>query len=248
MESIATLSAQELQEQKSQALRATRLWKDSITESTRRARYTAGTIAGRQIPSYADEPGVDPALNTETLAEITLEVNNNRWKGVPIVLRSGKALGDPRKQIIIRFRPVTHIPGGFSNYEDGDHLIINLKPGAISLSMTMNAEGDPLELERKHLSTTLSAPQMLPYGEVLGHILDGNQLLSVSAEAAVECWRIVDPVLKAWANNEVPLEEYEAGSTGPKGWDSNDFWPRKEDPEEQAEVGGLNNSDDARRS
>ncbi len=228
MESIASLNAQELQEQKSQALRATRLWNDSVTDSTRRARYTQGDLAGRQIPNYADEPGVDPSRNTETLAEVTLEVNNNRWSGVPFILRSGKALREPRKQIIIRFRPVTHIPGGFTGYQDGDHMVINLKPGSISLTLTMNAEGDPLELERKHLQTTLSAPQMLPYGEVLGHILDGNQLLSVSAEAAVECWRIVDPVLEAWADNQVPLEEYTAGSTGPQGWDSNDYWPRRE--------------------
>jgi glucose-6-phosphate 1-dehydrogenase len=34
---------------------------------------------------------------------------------------------------------------------------------------------------------------------------------------AVECWRIVEPVLEAWRNDEVPLEEYQAGSSGPDG-------------------------------
>jgi len=34
----------------------------------------------------------------------------------------------------------------------------------------------------------------------------------------VECWRIVEPVLKAWREGKVPLEEYPAGSDGPKGW------------------------------
>jgi hypothetical protein len=35
---------------------------------------------------------------------------------------------------------------------------------------------------------------------------------------AVDCWRIVDRVLDAWRNDEVPLQEYPAGSTGPDAW------------------------------
>ena len=30
-------------------------------------------------------------------------------------------------------------------------------------------------------------------------------------------WRIVEPVLAAWAEGAVPLEEYRAGSAGPTG-------------------------------
>ena len=36
-------------------------------------------------------------------------------------------------------------------------------------------------------------------------------------DEAEELWRIVEPVLTAWANDEVPLEEYAAGSSGPSG-------------------------------
>lgn len=45
----------------------------------------------RQVPSYVDEPGVDPSRNTETYASLTLQVDNPRWAGVPFTLRSGKA-------------------------------------------------------------------------------------------------------------------------------------------------------------
>jgi glucose-6-phosphate 1-dehydrogenase len=34
-------------------------------------------------------------------------------------------------------------------------------------------------------------------------------------QAMTELWRIVEPVLKAWANDEVPLGGYPAGSFGP---------------------------------
>ena len=42
--------------------------------------------------------------------------------------------------------------------------------------------------------------------------------LSVRGDAAVESWRIVEPVLDAWRAGAVALEEYPAGSAGPSGW------------------------------
>lgn len=218
MESIATLDAEELRDQKVQVLRATRVWGGSPKRSSRRARYTAGSIAGREVPDYAKEEGVDPARGTETLAQVTLEVRNNRWAGVPFVLRSGKALGAPRKQIVAHFRDVPHLPTGFIGRCGGDRLVIDLKPGAVSLTLTMNAEGDPLDLEQKTLTAALAAPRMQPYGEVLAQILDGRQLLTVRGDAAQECWRVMAPVIKAWADGKVPLETYPAGSDGPTGW------------------------------
>jgi glucose-6-phosphate 1-dehydrogenase len=35
---------------------------------------------------------------------------------------------------------------------------------------------------------------------------------------AVDCWRVIEPVQKAWRADDVPLEEYPAGSGGPDGW------------------------------
>ena len=51
-----------------------------------------------------------------------------------------------------------------------------------------------------------------PYGEVLKGVFEGDPTLSVRGDTAVECWRIIEPVLKAWRDNEVPLQEYAAGS------------------------------------
>lgn len=218
MESIATLDAEELRDQKVQVLRATRVWGGSPKRSSRRARYTAGSIDGRDVPDYTAEDGVDPGRATETLAQVTLEVRNNRWAGVPFVLRSGKALGSPRKQIVAHFRDVPHLPTGFAGTSGGDRLVIDLKPGAVSLTLTMNAEGDPLDLEQKTLTASLAAPRMQAYGEVLAQILDGRQLLTVRGDAAEECWRVMAPVIKAWAQEKVTLETYAAGSSGPDGW------------------------------
>lgn len=217
MESVASLDAEELQGQKSQALRAMRLW-STPGKSARRARYTAGQIGSRPIPDYIHEDGVDPERMTETLAQVTLAVDNNRWAGVPFVLRSGKALGTPRKEIVVRFRDVAHLPRGFRGCSSPDQLVISLKPGGIALTLTMNAEGDAFDLEQKTLSAALSPPQMQPYGEILGQILDGSQMLTVRGDAAEDCWRVVEPVLRAFAANRVRMETYAAGSAGPAGW------------------------------
>lgn len=222
MESIAELSAQEVQDQKAQVLRATHLWGGSPKRSSKRARYTAGQIGHRKIPAYTREKGVDPSRETETLAQVQVEVRNNRWAGIPFTLRSGKALGQPRKQVIAYFRPVPHLPNGFDNTAVPDKLIIDLAPGAVSFVLTMNAEGSPMDLEQKTLRAELTPGWMLPYGEVLREVLDGDNLLSVRSDAAESCWRIMDPVLKAWKAGRVPMETYSAGSTGPDGWLPND--------------------------
>ena len=65
---------------------------ETMRSATVRARYTAGTIGTRAVPSYVDEPGVDPGRNTETYASLTVEVDSPRWAGVPFTLCSGKAL------------------------------------------------------------------------------------------------------------------------------------------------------------
>ena len=53
---------------------------------------------------------------------------------------------------------------------------------------------------------------------MLSQLLDGDVALSVRADAAEECWRIIEHVLDAWRRGDVPLEDYPAGSTGPSDW------------------------------
>lgn len=220
MEEPARIDQLELRDLMVHALRATHLWKDDPVASSRRARYTAGQIEGREIPSYVDEEGVDGSRNTETLAEVTLEVRNARWLGVPFRLRSGKALGDGFRGVIIKFRPVIHLPEGFVNTPEPNVLAIGLAPETISVNLTTNAEGNRWDLENTTLHSELGASPVRPYGEILDLILRGDPLLSVRGDMAEECWRIMGPVLDAWAVNAVPLDEYSAGSTGPSNWNA----------------------------
>ena len=216
MEPVATVGERDLRDAISTVLRAARVV-DPVRHS-RRARYTAGSVEGRPVPDYTREPGVDPARGTETLAEIEVEIANARWAGVPFVLRSGKSLGGVRKRAIVHWRPPAHVPDGFRGHDTADRFVIDFKPDGFELHLTTNGKGEPFTLEQTVLRGELGGGQLLPYGEVLGAILDADPRLAVRGDAAEECWRIVEPVLEAWRADAVPLEEYEAGSRGPRGW------------------------------
>lgn len=218
MEPPATLGQLDLRDATAAVLRATRVWQDDPVASSRRARYVGGKVGRRTLPSYVDERGVDAARNTETLAEATFEVATERWAGVPFTLRSGKALGAPRREIALRFRPVSHLPDGFAGEAPGAVLRFSLGPDRVSLELNVNGGADPFQLGRDTLEADLGEGTLLAYSEVLDGVLGGDATLAVRGDAAVQCWRIVQPVIDAWAAGEVRLEEYAAGSEGPEGW------------------------------
>ncbi|WGW13219.1 glucose-6-phosphate dehydrogenase [Saxibacter everestensis] len=214
-----SISERDLRDQIGAVLRATAI-DGAPAKSSRRARYTAGTIGACDVPNYVDEAGIDAARQTETLAEVQVAVSSWRWAGVPFILRSGKALGAARKEALITFKPVPHLPAGLTGVDTPTRLRIGFGPDTLQLEIDVNGPGDVFTLNRTTLSADLHASRLSPYGEVLDGVLSGDPLLSVRSDTAEECWRIVEPVLKAWKNNEVPLEEYPAGSDGPSGWPS----------------------------
>ncbi len=213
MNAPSTLHERDLRDHIGTVLRASSVDPD-YRSSTRRARYSSGTIRGRAVPDYAEESGVDPSRNTETLAEIVVSINNERWAGVPFRLRSGKALGDKRKEAVITFKPVNHLPTGFTGVDTPTRLRIGFGPDTLQLEIDVNGPGDVFCLDRAHLQAELNASELLPYGEVLDGVLSGDPTLSVRGDTAEDCWRIVEPVLAAWSAGAVPMEEYPAGSDG----------------------------------
>jgi glucose-6-phosphate 1-dehydrogenase len=215
----ATIKERDLRDHIGSVMRAASVDPD-FTKSTRRARYTAGRIGDRDVPDYTAEQGVDPSRKTETLAEVEVSINNSRWAGVPFILRSGKALAKPQKEVIITFKPVNHLPTGFKGIDAPTRLRIGLGPETLQLEIDVNGPSDIFTLDRAVMRADLHSADLLPYGEILEGVLHGDPLLSVRGDIAEDCWRIVEPVLTAWENDVVPLEEYEAGSNGPSGWET----------------------------
>ncbi len=215
MEPPATLTARDVRDSAATVLRATRVWDNDPVGNSRRARYTAGRVGDRIVSSYVDEEGVDPARDTETFAEVVMEVNNWRWAGVPFRLRTGKALRALDKRVVITFKEPKWVPEGLLGYERPDRLHIGLDPEVLRLDFNVNGVGNPWIVDRVEMGADLEPGDLPAYGQVLAGVLAGDPTLSVRGDQAVQTWRIVEPVLRAWREDAVPLEEYEAGSGGP---------------------------------
>lgn len=216
MEAPSSLDEGDLRRPKIEVLRAVkRLSPEEARSRTVRARYSEGTIGDRDIPAYVDEEGVDPDRRTETFAEITLEVDNERWAGVPFVLRTGKALGRNLGEVAVHFRPASH--RAFSHPQALPPNVLRLQkgPDRVTLDVNVGGSADPLEPERVELGTVLAPQSLSAYGHILLNALEGDPSLFVHAEEAEESWRIVEPIIEAWEKDEVPLLEYPAGSYGP---------------------------------
>ena len=216
MEPPPALEAQALHERKLEVLRSIRMLAPAdVAQRTRRARYTAGQLAtGDHVPGYAEEDGVEPERETETFAELALELDSERWAGTRFLLRAGKALSRRRKMAIVRFRPERDPRlAGLPLEPDANELWIGVDgPDDVSLHLTGGAPQSPVPLA---LSATPPGSELPAYARVLLDILHGWSTLSIRGDEAEQAWRIVTPVLDGWADGAVPLEEYPAGSAGP---------------------------------
>lgn len=215
MEPPAKVDERDLRDQMAHALRATTVWDGDPVASSRRGRYTAGSVEGRELPSYVEEEDVDPSLETETYAEMTCRVDTERWAGVPFRLRSGKALAENRNEVRLTLRPTAHRTPGLEGSGGPETLLIDLKTGDLTLQLATNGTGEPFRLARRTLTGDVGETRMKPYGEVLNAAFDDDARLSVRGDVAVRCWEIIAPVREAWAAGEVPLQDYPAGSDGP---------------------------------
>lgn len=224
MEPPASLSAKDLRDRKADVLRSVRiLTADEVIRRTVRARYSAGTLApppdgaGTPVPAYIEEDRVDPARRTETFAEIELELDSPRWSGTRFLLRTGKALSRRRKGVIVRFRPVPVLPfGDHITAPPANELRIGLDgPESFTLHLTGSAPGPPPHLAPLTLAAELPANELPAYSHVLLHVFQGDTTLSIRGDEAELAWRIMTPILQAWDEGRVPIQDYPAGSAGP---------------------------------
>jgi glucose-6-phosphate 1-dehydrogenase len=215
MEPPISLDARDLRDRKVDVLRSIRpLTEADVVRHTRRARYTSGTIDGVAVPAYVDEDGVDPEHGTETFAEVALRLDSWRWRGTTFRLRSGKALGRNRKEVAVHFHPVPHLPRGLRAEPPPNVLRFGLEPESVMLEMT-GVGPRAHTLVPLTLTAELAPPELPAYGALLLNVLNRNPALAIRGDEAEESWRVVTPVLDAWAQDLVPLESYAAGSDGP---------------------------------
>jgi glucose-6-phosphate 1-dehydrogenase len=215
MEPPISTGERDLRDRKVDVLRSVRPLDGAVALATRRARYTAGRIGGRDIPSYVDEADVDPARATETFAEVRLELDSWRWSGTVFRLRTGKALATDRKEVIVHFRPVPHLPIAAPHEPLPNRLRFGLEPEDLTIELSGAGPSARFSLVPLIMRARHEPAELPPYGSLLLDVLTGETALSIRGDEAEHSWRVVSPVLDAWAKGSVPMAEYPAGSAGP---------------------------------
>ncbi|MFD8977924.1 glucose-6-phosphate dehydrogenase [Streptomyces sp. NPDC059593] len=208
MEPPATLDAYSL-----------RAEKDKVFQSLRPV-DPARVVRG-QYDGYRDEPGVDPASDTETLAALRLEIDNWRWAGVPFYLRSGKALAASRHVITLGFRepPLRMFPLAAQESAEGRHneLVIDFDdPGTITARFLAKKPGPDMRLTPADMvfdyADSFSRDHALEgYERLILDAMLGDQSLFTDATGIERLWEVAAPLL----DSPPPVEPYAKGSWGP---------------------------------
>ena len=206
IEPPATIGERDLRDAVATVLRASSI-KAPYTDSTRRARYTAGPSTGGTSPTT-------PRRTAWTRTGTPRPWPRCRWTSTTGAGRACLSSSAPARPWAASARKrwsrsgrCRTCPEGFTGVDSPNQLRIGFGPDTLEFDVDVNGPGNIFSLDRATLEAELSASDLLPYGEVLEGVLTGDPLLSVRGDTAEDCWRIVEPVLKAWARGRVPLEE-----------------------------------------
>ncbi|EGW32337.1 glucose-6-phosphate 1-dehydrogenase [Spathaspora passalidarum NRRL Y-27907] len=172
-------------------------------------------------PGYLDDDTVKPDSKCVTYAALGLSISNERWDGVPIVLRAGKALDESKVEIRIQFKPVAK--GMFKEIQRNE-LVIRIQPNeAIYLKINSKIPGISTETSLTELdltySTRYSKDFWIPeaYEALIRDCYLGNHSNFVRDDELDESWKLFTPLLKhiESSENDIPLVKYAYGSKGP---------------------------------
>jgi len=226
MEPPVSFDADKIRDEKVKVLQAIRPpTPEEVARSTVRASYTGGTVAGERVAGYREEDGVPGDSRTETFAALRLEVENWRWAGVPIVLRTGKRLARKVTEIAVMLKPVptTAFGGGEGSVgAQPNQIVLTMQPNeGVSISLGAKIPGTRLRIRPVNMEfnygTSFMSQSPEAYERLIMDAMRGEATLFTRADEALAQWAIIDPILQAWKDDDSePLETYEAGSAGPE--------------------------------
>jgi len=169
-----------------------------------------------QYKEYRKEKNVEPDSITETFAIAQLRINNRRWAGVPIYLKTGKRLDKKETVIHIKFKQVDCLLAQFCP-SDSNYLTIQVAPEA-SFTLSLNAKkpGElnqviPVKMEFCH-SCLFGQHTPEAYEILLEEIMRGEQSVAVRFDEIEYAWKVIDTIKKSIKNVYI----YESGTVGPK--------------------------------
>jgi glucose-6-phosphate 1-dehydrogenase len=193
-----------------------------VSDIAVRAQYGPGMSGADEVGGYLQEEGVADDSRTETYAALRLEVDNWRWAGVPIYLRTGKRLARKVTEIAVTLRPVPHL----AFRQEGsvgvqpNQIVLTMQPNeGVSISLGAKIPGSrmrirPVNMEFLYGTAFLSqSPEA--YERLIMDAMRGDATLFTRDDEVEAQWTIIDPILQGWSRPDGPLPQYAAGSEGP---------------------------------
>ncbi len=223
MEAPVRMDANGIRDEKVKALQSVVSISEHDLESrVVRGQYSEGLSEGEKAAGYRNEEGVAPTSHTETYVAMRLTVDNWRWAGVPIYVRTGKRLPKRLTEVVMHFRPVPHLAFGqkLSKKLEPNSLIVRIQPDSgISLRFGAKIPGQAFAVRTTSMDfdydEQFTEEDLDGYERLLLDALLGDQTLFIRSDEVAEAWRIVTPLLNGFADPDFPLALYPAGTWGP---------------------------------
>jgi glucose-6-phosphate 1-dehydrogenase len=197
---------------------------EDVLSQAVRGQYGEGTIDGQPVPAYRAEEKVPPESRTETFVALKLNIDNWRWAGVPIYVRTGKRLGKRVTKIVIQFKgaPFSLFRKTPVDKLASNRLVIHVQPDeGISLRFGAKIPGPILKLGPVNMDFKyddyFGATPSTGYETLLYDCMIGDATLFQRADMVENGWRMVQPLLDVWS--AIPprsFPNYTSGGWGPK--------------------------------
>jgi glucose-6-phosphate 1-dehydrogenase len=224
MEPPINLDADSVRTEKLKILRSLKPMSDQdIENNTVRGQYRKGTVDGKAVPGYLEEEEGGRESFTETFVALKAEINNWRWSGTPIYIRTGKRLDRRHSEIVIQFKQNrTNLFADQLTQNCANQLIIHLQPDEGIYLRVKNKKAGldarvPLEDRSMDLSFADNAKSKKhdAYTRVLFDVIRNDQTLFVSEAEVESAWEWVDRIINGWKSKNKKPVGYDAGSNGP---------------------------------
>jgi glucose-6-phosphate 1-dehydrogenase len=230
MEPPIALDSDAVRDEKLKVLKALRRISSSEMDAhVVRAQYAAGSIAGKQVPGYREEPGVSRSSQTETYVAMKFFIDSWRWAGVPFYLRSAKRMPKRVTEIAIHFKEAPHLL--FGRKGEGirpNVLSIRIQPDeGITLNFGSKLPGPamevaPVSMEFRYGSSFGVEPPEA-YERLILDCMLGDGTLFTRADEVEASWTWISRIHRHWAAQSdagnVQLASYPAGTWGPEAAD-----------------------------
>jgi glucose-6-phosphate 1-dehydrogenase len=158
----------------------------------------ADDVIRGQYVGYLDEEGVAKDSDTETFVAMKVFIDNWRWAGVPIYMRTGKKMPETVLEVLVEFKKPPRELFGRGN-PNAVRFRLGAKDG-VDISLLAKKPGTKLTTEEIDLTVefvTEFGDRQGPYERLLRAAMLGDHFRFTRIDAVLHSWKILDEVLKS---------------------------------------------------